>query len=380
MEKHLIISLIEVAGGKDKDPSTGHRWDTPLIADALKALGCETFVYFYTDDGRHALADEIKNNGSVAYISRLDPGKYDNYTEGIYLRFLEGLLEHGLTGFSTPKQMFALGTKEVLWRLRDTRLGVGEENVRVFRTKEELDSGFWEFLVSAPKEEGRVLKQNRGAGGLGTYWVRVQGEVGSERASAHVLVREAHDAKQREYTWGEFVDVMSSQHLDSTKEGESVEGKHLLVAVPFFSGIKNGERRLIATGERVVAVVDKQGVPAEDGKYFSCTGRAGATHTYLYGDDWEGKEPWVTLTHLLEENIADIKTLTGLRELPPLWTADFIQVADGEGRYVIGECNCSCFGFGAKQPNVAKAFAEEIVRRLKLGVRVECERPYVQHM
>eukprot|EP00128_Syssomonas_multiformis_P017378 Colp12_sorted_trinity150504_noHs@9900 len=359
----MRVAIIEVCGGKDKNPETQNRWDTPLIAAALEDLGCKVSIHKYQDISSAELFGILTQEGYVAYLSRVDPGYYDGYTESKYFEFLERLLAAGLKGFPKPSEMITLGTKEVLWKLKSTGLGVGTDNIRLLKSREDIESAFWSFLLEVPAEEGRVLKQNRGAGGKGTYWVRLVSNDGDvQKNTATILCREAHDAVLKTLTWDEFVGFISEQHLSTSAIGNEGGAARQLIAVPYYKGIKHGERRFVMVGDNICCVVDKQGIATDDGLYFSCTGRAGSTHTYLYDDQWDLSPIWLDVAAHLKRELSALKTATGIDVLPGLWTADFI---DADGRYVIGEINCSCFGFGAKQPRIAKEFAAEVVRRLQ---------------
>ncbi len=63
----LAVTILEVRGGTDKGPD-GHRRDSGPLLDAFQKRGWNASIEFYTD----------------AYISRVNPGQYENYTESLY--------------------------------------------------------------------------------------------------------------------------------------------------------------------------------------------------------------------------------------------------------------------------------------------------------
>ena len=76
------MTILEVAGGTDKGPD-GHRRDSGPLADAFRRRGWTAAIEFYSDPERTAILRRVAAS-SDAYISRVNPGSYANYTESLY--------------------------------------------------------------------------------------------------------------------------------------------------------------------------------------------------------------------------------------------------------------------------------------------------------
>ncbi len=76
------MTILEVPGGTDKGPD-GHRRDSGPLVEAFQRRGWSAAIEFYADHDRAALLRRVAA-GSDAYISRVNPGSYANYTESLY--------------------------------------------------------------------------------------------------------------------------------------------------------------------------------------------------------------------------------------------------------------------------------------------------------
>ena len=76
------MTILEVPGGSDKGPD-GHRRDSGPLVEAFRRRGWDASIEFYADHDRAALLRRVAA-GSDAYISRVNPGSYANYTESLY--------------------------------------------------------------------------------------------------------------------------------------------------------------------------------------------------------------------------------------------------------------------------------------------------------
>ena len=90
----------------------------------------------------------------------------------------------GVSVSAHPDVILKMGTKEVLFRTK--RLGWGTDT-RIYRSIEELREQFPPRLASGP----RVLKQNRGNGGIGTWKVELPAGA-SSIAGLDTIVRVLH--------------------------------------------------------------------------------------------------------------------------------------------------------------------------------------------
>ena len=83
-------------GGTDKGPD-GHRRDSGPLVDAFRKHGWNASIEFYADDDRRGLLRKIAAS-SDAYISRVNPGQYENYTESLYFDMCRQLARCGAPG------------------------------------------------------------------------------------------------------------------------------------------------------------------------------------------------------------------------------------------------------------------------------------------
>jgi hypothetical protein len=341
MSQARRVVIVEVEGGID--PTIGHRKDTPAIAEAFQSHGWEVFFVFYKDSTVDELLAHVLSLKVSFYVSRVDPAKYEDYTEAKYLEFLRALLAEGIEGSTEPDVMMKLGTKQVVHQLRDTK--IGSSDVEIYRTKEELATGFLKFLQRHP--EGCVLKQNRGAGGKGVFWIKTA----TSDVEGQILCREAHEASLRKFSsWDEFVDEFTLQFLPDS----------FLVSMPYYKNVQDGEVRCVMTQTKPICIVHKHPVADEAGEYFSCTVKSGARIEYIY--DFQANSEWENLSRTVVSVLPELQSTLGIKNLPHLWTMDFLK--NDDGKYVLGEINCSCFGFGV-QNRVGEMFVESIVGSLR---------------
>jgi hypothetical protein len=334
--------VIEAEGGEDKD-STGHRVDTASILEGFKKEGWEAYTLFYKDSKGEELFKQIVDLGTVVYVSRIDPGKYEDYTEEKYLVFLRRLIDAGLLGSTEPETTWKMGTKQILYQLRNTK--IGSRDVEIYKNRSEFEKKFYDSLLRCP--EGRVLKQNRGAGGRGVFWVCANSN------PVKFLCREARDASLKIFDeWKDFIDFISSSYL--------IGEKSMLINMPYYKNVKDGEVRVIMTQEIPICIEHKHPKPDENGNYFSCTKRAGCEIEYIY--DFNTIPEWKGLTEVVVEEIPQLQSILEVANLPHLWTIDFIK--NDSGQYLLGEINCLCYGY-ITQTKVGYAMVESIVRKFK---------------
>ena len=93
------VTILEVRGGTDKGPD-GHRRDSGPLADAFRKRGWNASIEFYSDADRKDMLRKIAAS-SDAYISRVNPGQYDNYTEALYFDMCRQLARCGAFGLVT---------------------------------------------------------------------------------------------------------------------------------------------------------------------------------------------------------------------------------------------------------------------------------------
>ncbi len=100
------VTILEVPGGTDKGPD-GHRRDSGPLVEAFRRRGWNATIEFYADHDRAALARRVAA-GSDAYISRVNPGSYANYTESLYFDMCRQLARCASAGASAAHQLLVL--------------------------------------------------------------------------------------------------------------------------------------------------------------------------------------------------------------------------------------------------------------------------------
>ncbi|MGN7611826.1 Cj0069 family protein [Magnetococcales bacterium HHB-1] len=338
MKKHIVF--FEAEGGSDKGPD-GYRADTMPMVKSLEKRGWSAEVIFYKPEERAALLEQVSQSAR-AYVPRVNPGNLPD--EGEFHDFLNELSKRGVRGLPEPKVMTSYGAKDSLVKLKG--LGVVPDDIESYYDMETFTKAFPKQLTLGE----RVLKQNRGSTGEGIWRVRwedaVEGKIPGPDAKLHCV--EAVDNHVEKRTLEDFMNFCQ-QYL----EGEG----GMLVDMPFFPRIKEGEIRLLMLYDTPINVVHKK--PAEGADAFSATLFSGAKYRY------DKPEVWQDLIDLFMGQLPTIAGRLGGEELPLIWTADFILDNDEQGKdqYVIGELNASCVGF-TSQLELSEEVAETIIRIL----------------
>jgi hypothetical protein len=133
----------------------------------------------------------------------------------------------------------------------------------------------------------------------------------------------------------------------------------MLVDMQFLPRIKEGEVRILMVGSKPIFVVHKK--PADTADAFSATLYSGAVYTY------DKPEKWDILVKFFLAKVDLIKDTLKEKEVPLIWTADFILDWDEhkKDRYILGEINCSCVGFTSQlDMGIQEAVAEEAIRQV----------------
>lgn len=346
------VVLFEADDESLKCPN-GHRLDTPPIIEALQSCNWEAEALCYQDEAK----DEIINycTGRFdAYINRINPGTY-RYSENNYFSMLRTLSDSGVLGMPHPDVMLKLGAKEAITQLKNSEFV--REDTYVYQTYEDLCQNLPQSLINGE----RVLKQNRGYIGKGVWRISVDDSTLSFNKQAlpsdtKIKCTEALDNHVEYWQLGEFM-----KHCKKYFKGD--HGK--IIDVPFISGIKQGEVRLVLIGNEPVTIIHKK--PAEHADAFSAAFFAGAKYSYHQPDEWQ------ELVQLFLSELPKISKTLAIRELPLIWTADFIPDLEQSSseRYLLGEINCACLGFSKEliESGIQNKIANEIIRRVEQNQR-----------
>ncbi len=343
--KEKSICIFESVGGSDKGPD-GHRKDTIPILESIKKLGWHCEVVKFENEKADQIYEHVKSH-FCAYIGRINPGSLPD-NEKIFFDTLRKLSADGLVGMTHPDSMINFGAKSALVKLNNT--GLVPEDTYVYYEVEDFKKCFPKTLSLGE----RVLKQNRGSTGEGIWRVVYEDERPYNAGDVlpldtKIKCTEAVDNHVEHRQLGEFMEFC---------EKYIIGDQGMLVDMRFLPRIKEGEIRILMVGAHPIFVVHKK--PAENADAFSATLFSGAKYRYDDPKDWE------TLVNFFLAKLPSIKDTLKEKEVPLIWTADFILDWDENknDKYILGEINCSCVGFTSHlDRGIQEVIAQEAIRQ-----------------
>jgi hypothetical protein len=284
------------------------------------------------------LADEVRAqlmtlDGVLVWV---DPvAKLTGERRGALDTVLREVAAAGILVSAHPDVADRIGTKEVLYRTH--QMGWGTETFH-YGSHTAFAAQFPGRVAAGP----RVLKQNRGNGGIGVW--RVERAVDED-----VVVQEARDRNPRTMLLEAFMAERVTDFADGgTLVDQSFQTRHL-----------DGMIRCYVSGDRVAGFghqLVRALAPPETGP--------APPRLYSGSDDRQFQH----LRGLMErEWIPQLTEILGLEldALPVIWDADFLlgpSSSDGEDTYVLCEINaCSVFPIPDEAP---EALAATTFRRL----------------
>ncbi|KAK2140916.1 hypothetical protein LSH36_1205g00102 [Paralvinella palmiformis] len=341
MGKFKKVLVLEVECAKDKNPNTPggkYRRDTPWLVESFKKKGVESEVLFITNADN---ADNLSSRfPSTAFLGRVNPMDYPGVlTLNEYVDILNGLDKKGLLLGPIPEHMDRLGSKMILYELRDSTMGVEGVKLHSYQNMKK-NSGEIDQII--PKGgPSRVLKMMRGSTGLGVWKLE-------NKSDDVILLTDAYTQKTEDVPRKEAsIAVLLSKFCQLCQEDA--------ISMPFLPLIKEGEFRFLMSKGKILEVVHKRPV---DANAFTATLRSGAVYTIL--DLNEHKK----MVGVVEKWSQDIKQIMKLRDIPYWWSVDCIEAegcndkqipSSNPGRHlVLSEINCSCLGLVADTSEEAK--------------------------
>src|SRR6266481_848643 len=153
---------------------------SPLF-EALAAVNVTAEPAVYSDE----IADEVRDqllrlDGVLVWVDPISEGNDRSKLDPM----LREVAAKGVWVSAHPDLILKMGTKEVLFRTQ--HFGWGTETY-LYRTLDELKAELPPHLASRP----RVLKQNRGNGGIGTWKVELAAQ-GTSKVGPDTAVRVLH--------------------------------------------------------------------------------------------------------------------------------------------------------------------------------------------
>jgi glutathione synthase/RimK-type ligase-like ATP-grasp enzyme len=302
MKKRIFI--IEYQKGSDKG-FDGFRPDSKPILNAIEELtNYKTEIVFYKPNRKYDLLEYLKQNAK-AVISRINPGNLKEVDE--YFQFLKALGNSGIEIHTHPDVMINLDFKDILAKLKGTRLG--DDETYFYHT-------FTDFARKFPKDlkkHGiRVLKTNYGSTGEGVYLV-------SKKDDGSIFSVEAVNNEKYYYeNIDEFLQKFEVKFEDESENAAYFKGKTGFVGCRYLERISEGEIRVLLVNDKAISVVHKKPQEGE----FSATLFSGAKYNYESPDD----PKWKDVVKLTMKGLKDLKPFLNGQNYPLLWTMDYITL------------------------------------------------------
>ncbi|XPV69065.1 MAG: Cj0069 family protein [Halarcobacter sp.] len=336
------IFIIEYAKGSDKG-FDGFRPDTKPILNAIEeTTDYKTEIVFYKPNRKYDLLDYLRQNAH-AVISRINPGNLKEVDE--YFQFLKALGNAGVEIHTHPDVMINLDFKDILAKLKGTKLG--DDETYFYHTFVDFAR---KFPADLDKHGIRVLKTNYGSTGEGVYLV-------SKKEDGSIFSVEAVNNEKFYYdNINEFLEKFESKFEEESENAAYFKGKTGFVGCRYLERISEGEIRVLLVNDKAISVVHKKPQEGE----FSATLFSGAKYKY----DSPEEPKWKDVVKLTMKGLKDLKPFLNKQNYPLLWTMDYIMDynEDGSDSYVLSEINCSCVGITTElqyAKDVAKVFEKK---------------------
>jgi hypothetical protein len=283
---------------------------------ALADVGVDAEPVVYEDDVLDAVRAQLARlDGVLVWVNPIHEGRNRANLDAL----LREVAARGVWVSAHPDVILKMGTKEVLHRTRTMSWGC---DTALYRTAAAMRGELPARLAAGP----RVIKRNRGNGGLGVWKVET---LARPRNRPMVRVLDATQDGAEELALDDFLERCAEYFVDGC-----------VIDQPFQARLSEGVMRCYMAGDRcagfghhkVRALVDAPAARAEAGprRYTSNADPRFQRLRALMEDEWTPQ-----LISLL-----DIPR----RDLPMIWDADFMlgpPGADGSDSYVLGEINVS---------------------------------------
>ena len=306
-----------------------------VVYEALAALGVAAEPAVYSDDTADRVRDQLMQmDGVLVWVDPITEGRDRSRLDAM----LREVASSGIWVSAHPDVILKMGTKEILYRTRDLSWGT---DTHLYKDAGEFQVHFPPRLASAGP---RVLKQNRGNGGIGVWKVELATGV-SRPPSTDTIVRVQHahtDGPPEEVLLGAFMNQCAGY----------LSGAGRIIDQAFQPRVAEGMVRCYLSESRVVGF--SQHLPrgllppprVENGAPTAWRGAEGLTfQKVMYGP---GAPAFQRLrTKMESEWTPSLQKLLGIETaaLPAIWDADFLygpKTPSGEDTFVLCEINVSC--------------------------------------
>lgn len=326
------------------------------VFEALAAVNVAAEPAVYSDEIVEEIHDQLlRLDGVLVWVDPISEGHDRSKLDPM----LRDVAANGVWVSAHPDVILKMGTKEVLFRTR--HLGWGTETF-LYRTLEELRVQLPLRLASGP----RVLKQNRGNGGIGTWKIELAAH-GTSKVGADAIVRVLHARR------GSVEEDLRLGDLIGRCE-QYFAGDGRMIDQPFQPRLSDGMIRCYMVRDEVVGFghqLIKALMPSPPGTEPEQPGPR-----IMYGAD----EP---AFQALKEKMESEWTPAMMRlldvdhtSLPVIWDADFLygpKTESGEDTYVLCEINVSAvFPFPEHATKKIAQAAANCTKRLGNGRPDRC--------
>jgi hypothetical protein len=351
MEKMSMCVAVVWRGPSDVKPATTRNYQRLRpIFEALALEGIDAEPVVYTDAGPDLRERLLRFDGALVWVDPIAEGE----TRDTLNQLLRDASTAGVWVSAHPDTIDKMGTKEVLYRTRT--LGWRTET-RLYRSAAEFVAGFPASLAGGP----RVVKQNRGNGGIGVWKVTLDDDPNSVPAlpSAATRVRIQHAAPRDGVTEVVTLADFTNRCRDYFADG----GK--LIDQPYLVRIAEGMIRTYMVRDHVVGYASQQPGGAQPNKSDAGPTLGLPSAKTMFAAN---ASQFARLRSALEnEWIEGLCALTSVAddELPLLWDADFLYGPPneaGQDTYLLCEINVS--SVLPFPPDTPRALARAVRQRL----------------
>jgi glutathione synthase/RimK-type ligase-like ATP-grasp enzyme len=343
-------------------PENSRLWP---VFEALEDLGIAAERAVYGDEFAELVREQLlRVDGVLVWADPIRGGEDRKVLDGL----LREVSEAGVFVSTHPETILKMGTKEVLFRTREMSWG----------TDTDLYSSFEDFQARFPARLAsgvpRVIKQNRGNGGIGVWKVELAGDGGEPARAASVVggstvVRVQHAAPRDTTTEDLALESFMARCAPYFEDSGS------MIDQPFVERIAEGMIRAYLVGDEVVGFARQNAEGAPAGRIAAPPGRVLGLPAAKIMFGPSEPEFHSLRTSLESEWVPQLLGLVGLEAsaLPLLWDADFLygpRTDHGGETYILCEINVSSVSPfpGAVPRKLAKAVWSRLVpREIPLG-------------
>ena len=289
---------------------------------AFAAAGVAAEPAIYHDEWADEVqAQLLRVHGVLVWCNPIEAGRRRDPLDAMLL----AVAEAGVMVSTHPQTIHRLGTKDVLWALRDLPFG---SDVHRIDSLAQLQAELPVRLRRGP----RVLKQHRGHSGVGVW--RVQGLAGDAAAASYALRHAQRGSDEEVVTLATLVQRLAP-YFDAEQGGHMIDQA-------WQDGLRHGMVRAYLVADQVAGF----GFQAVNALFPVAPGQAALPTTQRHYH--APQEPmFQPLRRLLQggwiEQLRQRLALT-VQDLPLLWDMDFIPSAalpSEDAGYVLAEINVS---------------------------------------